>query len=154
MTSGTGSAIISPLKAIAELCNGSTTDSDSVCWGSNPYSAAKRKKPPAVASFFCLRTQRFEPRKSRRDLPSVTRSRKTVCRDKRRDAGFESRRGFERVGSEWTAGGSPEPTLTELNTPAELICVARRASRRAAMLPHCQRTVLPYARSNPYSAVS
>ena len=25
---------------IAELCNGSTTDSDSVCWGSNPYSAA------------------------------------------------------------------------------------------------------------------
>ena len=28
---------------IAELCNGSTTDSDSVCWGSNPYSAAKIK---------------------------------------------------------------------------------------------------------------
>ena len=28
-------------KEIAELCNGSTTDSDSVCWGSNPYSAAK-----------------------------------------------------------------------------------------------------------------
>ena len=24
-----------------ELCNGSTTDSDSVCWGSNPYSPAK-----------------------------------------------------------------------------------------------------------------
>jgi hypothetical protein len=22
------------------LCNGSTTDSDSVCWGSNPYSPA------------------------------------------------------------------------------------------------------------------
>lgn len=29
----------------AELCNGSTTDSDSVCWGSNPYSAAKAKNP-------------------------------------------------------------------------------------------------------------
>ena len=27
----------------AELCNGSTTDSDSVCWGSNPYSAAIKK---------------------------------------------------------------------------------------------------------------
>ena len=27
----------------AELCNGSTTDSDSVCWGSNPYSAAKKE---------------------------------------------------------------------------------------------------------------
>ncbi len=25
---------------IGELCNGSTTDSDSVCWGSNPYSPA------------------------------------------------------------------------------------------------------------------
>ena len=24
-----------------ELCNGSTADSDSVCWGSNPYSPAK-----------------------------------------------------------------------------------------------------------------
>ncbi len=32
-------------KMIAELCNGSTTDSDSVCWGSNPYSAAKEKIP-------------------------------------------------------------------------------------------------------------
>ena len=30
-------------KNIAELCNGSTTDSDSVCWGSNPYSAAMIK---------------------------------------------------------------------------------------------------------------
>ena len=27
---------------IGELCNGSTTDSDSVCWGSNPYSPANR----------------------------------------------------------------------------------------------------------------
>lgn len=27
---------------IAELCNGSTADSDSACWGSNPYSAANR----------------------------------------------------------------------------------------------------------------
>ncbi len=28
---------------IGELCNGSTTDSDSVCWGSNPYCPAKTK---------------------------------------------------------------------------------------------------------------
>ena len=27
---------------IAVLCNGSTADSDSVCWGSNPYTAAKK----------------------------------------------------------------------------------------------------------------
>lgn len=27
---------------LGELCNGSTTDSDSVCWGSNPYSPANR----------------------------------------------------------------------------------------------------------------
>ena len=31
--------------AAAELCKGSTTDSDSVCWGSNPYSAAIRESP-------------------------------------------------------------------------------------------------------------
>ena len=30
-------------RSVAEWCNGSTTDSDSVCWGSNPYSAAKNK---------------------------------------------------------------------------------------------------------------
>ena len=36
---------------IAELCNGSTADSDSVCWGSNPYSAAKEKRPPSVVFF-------------------------------------------------------------------------------------------------------
>ena len=29
-------------RSVAEWCNGSTTDSDSVCWGSNPYSAAKK----------------------------------------------------------------------------------------------------------------
>ena len=27
----------------AELCNGSTADSDSVCWGSNPYIPARKK---------------------------------------------------------------------------------------------------------------
>ena len=32
-----------------ELCNGSTADSDSVCWGSNPYSPAKK------SSFFGTR---------------------------------------------------------------------------------------------------
>ena len=32
------------LQNFGELCNGSTTDSDSVCWGSNPYSPAKIKR--------------------------------------------------------------------------------------------------------------
>ena len=32
--------IIVLLQNFGELCNGSTTDSDSVCWGSNPYSPA------------------------------------------------------------------------------------------------------------------
>ena len=34
----------SRVKHIGELCNGSTTDSDSVCWGSNPYSPAKERQ--------------------------------------------------------------------------------------------------------------
>ena len=37
---------------IGELCNGSTTDSDSVCWGSNPYSPAKNKPPIRVVYFW------------------------------------------------------------------------------------------------------
>ena len=36
--------IIVLLQNFGELCNGSTTDSDSVCWGSNPYSPAKAPK--------------------------------------------------------------------------------------------------------------
>ena len=40
---------------IAELCNGSTADSDSVCWGSNPYSAAKTKAHHKVCFLFCWR---------------------------------------------------------------------------------------------------
>ena len=39
---------------IAELCNGSTADSDSVCWGSNPYSAAKEKRPSSDGLFSLL----------------------------------------------------------------------------------------------------
>ena len=35
--------IINVLDSIAGLCNGSTPDSDSVCEGSNPSPAAKRK---------------------------------------------------------------------------------------------------------------
>ena len=40
---------------IAELCKGSTADSDSVCLGSNPSSAAKRRNRPlwSVFSFDC-----------------------------------------------------------------------------------------------------
>ena len=38
---------------IAELCNGSTADSDSVCEGSNPSSAARKKtKSISTWSFF------------------------------------------------------------------------------------------------------
>ena len=36
---------------IAELCKGSTADSDSVCLGSNPSSAAKRKNRPLWSVF-------------------------------------------------------------------------------------------------------
>ena len=36
--------IIVLLQNFGELCNGSTTDSDSVCWGSNPYTPAKIKR--------------------------------------------------------------------------------------------------------------
>ena len=39
---------------IGELCNGSTTDSDSVCWGSNPYSPAKKKVLTLVVGTFFL----------------------------------------------------------------------------------------------------
>ena len=36
--------IINLVHDFGELCNGSTTDSDSVCWGSNPYSPATKKR--------------------------------------------------------------------------------------------------------------
>ena len=36
--------IINLVHDFGELCNGSTTDSDSVCWGSNPYSTATAPK--------------------------------------------------------------------------------------------------------------
>ena len=39
---------------VAELCNGSTADSDSVCLGSNPSSATKRKKPPKRVVFLFI----------------------------------------------------------------------------------------------------
>ncbi len=55
---------------IGELCNGSTTDSDSVCWGSNPYSPAKKKALILVIGaffFVCIfvgiRTRRERKRK-------------------------------------------------------------------------------------------
>lgn len=54
-------AIIIHVKDIAELCNGSTADSDSVCEGSNPSSAATMKdlEPvcapgPFIFEFFCV----------------------------------------------------------------------------------------------------
>ncbi len=39
------------LCVVAELCNGSTADSDSVCLGSNPSSATKTRKPPSGVVF-------------------------------------------------------------------------------------------------------
>ena len=41
-------------KSEAELCNGSTADSDSVRLGSNPGSAAKKSKPIGL-DFFIIR---------------------------------------------------------------------------------------------------
>ena len=35
-----------------ELCNGSTADSDSVCWGSNPYSPAKKSENLVLGFFY------------------------------------------------------------------------------------------------------
>ena len=37
---------------IAELCNGSTADSDSACEGSNPSSAAMKKALAITSAFF------------------------------------------------------------------------------------------------------
>ena len=37
---------------IAELCNGSTADSDSACEGSNPSSAAMKKALVIASAFF------------------------------------------------------------------------------------------------------
>ena len=38
---------------LADLCKGSTADSDSVCLGSNPRSAAKAQRTPSGVRFFC-----------------------------------------------------------------------------------------------------
>ena len=48
-------------KSIAELCKGSTADSDSVCLGSNPSSAAKTKETPLRCLFCFVANRRFEP---------------------------------------------------------------------------------------------
>ena len=48
---------------LAELCSGSTADSDSVCLGSNPSSAAKENRPSSdgLFSFFWLQNVGFVP---------------------------------------------------------------------------------------------
>ena len=43
--------IISFVREIEDLCNGSTPDSDSVCGGSNPSSSAKKDRPLRGRSF-------------------------------------------------------------------------------------------------------
>ena len=40
------------IKHLAELCKGSTTDSDSVCLGSNPSSATMQMQQPMLLHFF------------------------------------------------------------------------------------------------------
>lgn len=49
-------------KINAELCNGSTYDSDSYCLGSNPSSAAKTKSPGTVVlrAFFVRYSPAFK----------------------------------------------------------------------------------------------
>lgn len=46
---------------IAELCNGSTADSDSACEGSNPSSAATKKALAIASAFFVAAEEGFEP---------------------------------------------------------------------------------------------
>ena len=51
--------IIVLLQNFGELCNGSTTYSDSVCWGSNPYSPAKKSRSRKWAGFLLLTSYLF-----------------------------------------------------------------------------------------------
>ena len=53
---------------IGEWCNGNTADSDSVFWGSNPYSPAKEKQTTFVVcfSFLWQRNRRAEPQLAQR----------------------------------------------------------------------------------------
>ena len=46
---------------LAELCKGSTADSDSVCLGSNPSSAAKNKRPLTPSGLLFLNAEQVEP---------------------------------------------------------------------------------------------
>ena len=64
LTIRAGSCIIFVVEHIAELCKGSTTDSDSVCWGSNPYSAAKKKQAVLRAACFLVYGMTFPDSKS------------------------------------------------------------------------------------------
>ena len=45
---------------IAELCKGSTADSDSVCLGSNPSSATKTEQANACSVFCCRQDSKPE----------------------------------------------------------------------------------------------
>ena len=60
-------------RSLAELCNGSTTDSDSVCWGSNPYSAAKNKDHEFFVVFIFfngIRTRREQAKPAEETSPA------------------------------------------------------------------------------------
>ena len=60
-------------RSLAELCNGSTTDSDSVCWGSNPYSAAKNKDHEFFVVFIFfngIRTRREQAKPAEENSPA------------------------------------------------------------------------------------
>ena len=52
----------SSVKNLAELCKGSTADSDSVCLGSNPSSAAIKNAPlKSRGAFFIAANSGFDP---------------------------------------------------------------------------------------------
>ena len=60
------------MKNLAELCKGSTADSDSVCLGSNPSSAAIEESLPSGRLFFYLWHRNYDLRSQTydRSLPS------------------------------------------------------------------------------------
>ena len=65
---------------LAGLCKGSTTDSDSVCEGSNPSPAAKRKGHPKGCPFLLDCPGRRQERRLRRRRLSIAFRRTLLCK--------------------------------------------------------------------------
>ena len=81
-------------KCIAELCKGSTADSDSVCLGSNPRSAARKKQIAKAICFFQL----YSPTAS--------------CMHFVRDIAFGSDMRFARFGGEYNITATAGSNIT------------------------------------------